>query len=366
MIGIDVSNHQPSIDWAKVKAAGVTFAWLKATEGKTYSDPTFPDHSTKARSAGIRVGAYHYARPDNNTPAEEADHFLRTANATDGLRPVLDYEHDVAKTPAQLVAWAQEWLQRVESATGVKPVFYTYPWYWEGKLGSTQAFKSYPLWLASYGPNDGQRHEVRRLLPDWPIAVHQYTSNGRVDGIGSVVDMNYAESLEPITFGDKMTLPNWLETIDNVIHVRKWVYEFIRWRLVDKADPAKRPSTAPTTIPQPVWRVTEASHALAKEYAAPFIAERDKALLDVEILTEERDRLVQERDTLERDVDLMEAKIIEQNTEIMDLKQSKLDLESEVARLTAKVNDQATAVAQYQKNFAEWADEVKTRIFSGL
>lgn len=31
--GIDVSSYQPSINWATVKANGVAFAYIKATEG---------------------------------------------------------------------------------------------------------------------------------------------------------------------------------------------------------------------------------------------------------------------------------------------------------------------------------------------
>jgi len=30
--GIDVSSHQPNIDWPAVKASGVEFAYIKATE----------------------------------------------------------------------------------------------------------------------------------------------------------------------------------------------------------------------------------------------------------------------------------------------------------------------------------------------
>lgn len=31
--GIDVSSYQPNIDWATVKANGIAFAYIKATEG---------------------------------------------------------------------------------------------------------------------------------------------------------------------------------------------------------------------------------------------------------------------------------------------------------------------------------------------
>jgi len=31
--GIDVSGYQPNVNWNAVKASGVTFAYIKATEG---------------------------------------------------------------------------------------------------------------------------------------------------------------------------------------------------------------------------------------------------------------------------------------------------------------------------------------------
>ena len=31
--GIDVSGYQPNVNWATVKANGVSFAYIKATEG---------------------------------------------------------------------------------------------------------------------------------------------------------------------------------------------------------------------------------------------------------------------------------------------------------------------------------------------
>ena len=39
VVGIDVSNHNGRIDFDKVKADGVSFVYLKASEGKSYTDP---------------------------------------------------------------------------------------------------------------------------------------------------------------------------------------------------------------------------------------------------------------------------------------------------------------------------------------
>jgi GH25 family lysozyme M1 (1,4-beta-N-acetylmuramidase) len=77
--GIDVSHFQGTINWSSVAAAGKQFAFAKATEGVTYVDPTVGTNTAGARAAGLLVGVYHFAHPDTNTAAAEAQHFLTAA-----------------------------------------------------------------------------------------------------------------------------------------------------------------------------------------------------------------------------------------------------------------------------------------------
>ena len=62
VVGIDVSNHNGRIDFDKVKADGVSFVYLKASEGKSYTDPSFKKNYTSVLKAGMKVGAYHFFR----------------------------------------------------------------------------------------------------------------------------------------------------------------------------------------------------------------------------------------------------------------------------------------------------------------
>jgi hypothetical protein len=39
--GIDVSSYQPDVNWDSVKRSGVTFAYIKATEGTSEYDDIF-------------------------------------------------------------------------------------------------------------------------------------------------------------------------------------------------------------------------------------------------------------------------------------------------------------------------------------
>ena len=80
--GIDVSHYQGVIDWARVAASGKRFAFMKASDSTDYVDPTYVTNRAQAKLQGLKVGAYHFARPDA-TPGDavaEADHFIATAD----------------------------------------------------------------------------------------------------------------------------------------------------------------------------------------------------------------------------------------------------------------------------------------------
>ncbi|HEY7598654.1 MAG TPA: glycoside hydrolase family 25 protein, partial [Candidatus Limnocylindrales bacterium] len=84
LVGIDVSHWQGKIIWRDVRAAGVDFAFAKATEGQGYVDPQYARNRKRAGANGIAFSAYHFARPDRTTKdaVREADHFIRTAALT--------------------------------------------------------------------------------------------------------------------------------------------------------------------------------------------------------------------------------------------------------------------------------------------
>ena len=48
VLGVDLSHHQGAVSWPQVARAGMAFAYLKATEGSTYTDPTFATNAAGA------------------------------------------------------------------------------------------------------------------------------------------------------------------------------------------------------------------------------------------------------------------------------------------------------------------------------
>jgi len=195
ILGIDVSHHQNSINWQLVANDSKVFAYCKATEGMTYHDPNFVTYMTGGINAGIVMGAYHFARPDNNTATQDANNFINTASSYIGngfLPPVLDLEDPNANThldqiftASQLTAWVQTWLNRVESQTGIQPILYLSSHY-AAYLNSS--LNSYGLWIAK---PDGSASSPPSDLGNWNNWIFkQYSWEGSVNGISGHVDLD--------------------------------------------------------------------------------------------------------------------------------------------------------------------------------
>lgn len=58
--GVDVSSYQGKIDWNVIASQGISFAFVKATEGSSLVDPCFASNYGNAAAAGLQVGAYHF------------------------------------------------------------------------------------------------------------------------------------------------------------------------------------------------------------------------------------------------------------------------------------------------------------------
>ena len=68
--GIDVSVWQGDIDFAKVKASGIRFAIIRAGYGNGNTDTRFEQNYSRAKAAGLPIGAYwySYARAETSAP----------------------------------------------------------------------------------------------------------------------------------------------------------------------------------------------------------------------------------------------------------------------------------------------------------
>ena len=188
--GIDVSRyqHNPSVNWTKVKADNVSFTFIKATEGSGYVNSYFASDWKNAKQAGIYRGAYHFARPSVGSAQRQAQYFVShagTFQAVGDLPPVLDLESSGGLGVAKLRTWTATWLQTVKTLTGRTPIIYTGPYFWESAMGNSTAFHAYPLWIAHY---TSTQPRVPGGWPRWTF--WQKSSTGRVSGITGAVDID--------------------------------------------------------------------------------------------------------------------------------------------------------------------------------
>jgi len=177
--GVDVSHYQGRVDWGAVEEAGVGFAFLKATEGASYTDPTFRRHWAALGETRILRGAYHRFKPTRDAAAQAA-HFLAVVPVREGdLPPVLDVEATDGVSDARLIRSVRTWLDIVERRTGVRPIVYTKPGFRRAHLGT--ALDDYPLWIAEYGVESPSHAR-------WTF--WQHSERGRVPGIEKIVDLD--------------------------------------------------------------------------------------------------------------------------------------------------------------------------------
>jgi lysozyme len=187
--GIDVSQWQGDVDWEEVRAAGVEFAYIKATEGGDHLDTKFHANWEGARRAGVPRGAYHFVywcRPAH----EQALWFmLNVPSDADALPPVLDVEWNAHSptcpdrvSPERAREIIEVLLAAMETHTGKRPILYTDRVFHAQVLEGR--FERYSFWLRSVAA------EPRDIYGDRPWLFWQFTTTGRVRGIDGNVDRN--------------------------------------------------------------------------------------------------------------------------------------------------------------------------------
>ena len=187
--GIDVSRYQTSIDWRTARASGVSFAFIKATEGADHADSGFGRHWYGAAAAGVPRGAYHFYYFCRSA-AEQAAWFIANVPRERGaLPPVLDLEWNAQSRTCPyrpdmntVLSEVQTFLNIVGRHYDQQPIVYTTPDFWQHnqlwRLHGAQP------WLRSVA-----RHPSE-VYPGEEWAFWQYSGTGLVPGIAGQVDLN--------------------------------------------------------------------------------------------------------------------------------------------------------------------------------
>ncbi|MGN0574396.1 MAG: GH25 family lysozyme [Ruminococcus sp.] len=180
--GIDLSCHNGSIDWTKVKA---DFVILRAGYGKESSqkDNRFEEYYAGAKAHGIPVGAYWYSYAMRIEEAiQEAEVFISTIKGKQFEYPLF-YDVEESKQFAlgkeKLSAIIRAFLERVEAAG-----------YFVGLYGSASSLtthtaddikRKYAIWLAHWCDSTNYSDAY---------GIWQHSCKGKVDGISGDVDLD--------------------------------------------------------------------------------------------------------------------------------------------------------------------------------
>jgi lysozyme len=184
VLGIDVSHHQGAIDWNRLGAYGVDFAYIKASEGENFNDPRFSRNWYASEQAGLLRGAYHFftqCKPGKL----QAQNFIRVV-PTDvrALPPVVDAEHMGPCSQSQplndVAAELAIFLDLIETHYGKRPVICTTRQFHDTYL--IGKFPNEKFWIRSLVL------PPRFLKQQWVF--WQYHNRGRRPGIDGPVDLN--------------------------------------------------------------------------------------------------------------------------------------------------------------------------------
>lgn len=183
---VDLSHHQESVDFKKIKNDGVVGVIHKATEGLTFIDKMYALRKDEAREAGLLWGAYHFGVGADGS--DQADFFLNTVKPDAETLTVLDYEPNLTG-PTMTLDQTREFVEHLEEATGRYPGFYS------GHLIKEQlsvvttpdpVLSNCFLWIAQY--NGPKPLNIPPTFKTWTF--WQYTDGvhgdepHRVDGVG--------------------------------------------------------------------------------------------------------------------------------------------------------------------------------------
>ena len=190
--GIDVSEHNESIDWDAVASDGIEFvyiraAWRGSTEGGLYEDERFEEYLEGARAAGLDVGLYVYSQATNEAEGREEAEFVLDLLDGRSLELPIAFDHETTAEGTgradgsgreELTAAARAFCDTVEAA-GYNALVY-------GNAHDlarldTLSFAREGYWFAEYSD-----------APSVPLELYlwQYTYQGSVAGISTTVDLN--------------------------------------------------------------------------------------------------------------------------------------------------------------------------------
>ncbi len=179
--GIDVSHYQGRINWDAVAGSGgIAYVYMKATEGATLVDDTYEYNLKEARRVGLKVGSYHFYRPNTDWKQQLKNLTAVVKPEEQDLLPIIDIEQRGRGSREHFIKNLKAFIAQVTKVYGRKPLLYTFQNFYNKHL--VGEFEDYPWMIARY------REDEPTLNDGKDYVIWQYTSSGRIPGVNGDVD----------------------------------------------------------------------------------------------------------------------------------------------------------------------------------
>ncbi len=205
--GVDLSKHNGTVDFAKMKKAGVKYVILRAgyrgwaDEGTLNKDSKFEEYIKAASKQGLSIGIYFYSQAITTSEAKaEADYtvnVIKNCKKHINLPVAFDYEFAEVEKGRFDSAWRKGTLDKTKctsiakafckeiKAKGYQPMIYANKSFLSEVLDGKTLGKTYPIWLANY---------ATKTTYDGSFYIWQFSSTGKIDGVSGNVDSNFLYS----------------------------------------------------------------------------------------------------------------------------------------------------------------------------
>lgn len=183
MRGIDISVHNGTIDFNRVKEAGIAAVIIKATEGMSYVDPRLEEHYNGVRGKGIKIGFYHFMSEKTDPEGQAVDFLNSIKNKNFDIYPVLDIEsNNYGRSKSQITDRCVKFLNKFKAISGYDCIIYTGGYFGRDNLDSR--VKGYKAWIAHYGVSQPMATGFANVVG------HQYSESGSVSGVNGNCDLD--------------------------------------------------------------------------------------------------------------------------------------------------------------------------------
>ena len=185
-VGIDVARYQGDIDWQTVSKEKILFVYIKATEGKTYTDPKFHQNIKGAQKAGLKVGAYHFFRMTSGARDQFNHFYSQVGKYKLDLIPMIDVEvpSKEVKSIPQVQDSLDVFIKLVTQKYGKKPMIYGTQSSYNTYCAPEPKYNNLHLYIGRYKSNIPPEINGKGSYTIW-----QYSEHGKINGIPKAVDL---------------------------------------------------------------------------------------------------------------------------------------------------------------------------------